>query len=337
MSRIAVFVGLDYHQDSVQVCVLDKKGKILRNRRCANDWRAIVEKARGCGRVRSVALESCNGAAELAEELVQGAGWSVQLAHAGYVHRMKQTPDKSDFTDAHVLADLVRVGYLPRVWLPPPAVRELRRQVHYRQQKVAARRAVKQQMGALLRNNRARSPRGVSRWTRAWMRWLGGAPVSEESRCILEDQLEHVRWLNGAIAKVEARLTFLTKEDPIVTKLLSFAGIGPVTAWTLRAEVGRFERFPSGKHLSRFIGVSPKNASTGGRQGDAGLVKTGNPQLRATLIQVAHQLIRRQPRWRKLALRLHKAGKPNCVIVAAVANRWVRWLHHQMQPERVAA
>ena len=59
MSRITVFVGLDYHQDSVQVCVLDKKGKMLRNRSCANHWRAIVEKVRGCGRVAGVALESC--------------------------------------------------------------------------------------------------------------------------------------------------------------------------------------------------------------------------------------------------------------------------------------
>ena len=63
MSRITVFVGWDYHQDSVQVCMLDKKGKILRNRSCANHWRAIVEKVRRCGLVAGVALESCEGAA----------------------------------------------------------------------------------------------------------------------------------------------------------------------------------------------------------------------------------------------------------------------------------
>ncbi len=337
MSRIAVFVGLDYHQDSVQVCVLDKAGKMLRNRSCANHWRAIVEKVRGCGRVAGVALESCDGAAELAEELIEGAGWPVQLAHAGYVHRMKQTPDKSDFTDARVLADLVRVGYLPEVWLPPPVVRELRRLVHYRQQRVAARRTVKQQVGALLRGNRAPSPRGVRRWTRAWMRWLEQAPISEQSRLIIEDQVEDLKALERRIAKVEGRLTSLTEGDPIVGKLLAEPGIGPVTAWTLRAEVGRFERFPSGKHLSRFCGVSPRNASTGARQADAGLIKAGNPQLRATLIQVAHQLIRLQPRWRKLAARLAGSGKPPCVVAAAVANRWMRWLYHQMQPERLAA
>ena len=215
-----------------------------------------------------VALESCEGAAELAEELIEGAGWPVQLAHAGYVHRMKQTPDKSDFTDARVLADLVRVGYLPEVWLPPPGVRELRR------------------------------------WTRAWLRWFEQAPLSEQSRLIIEDQLEDLKALERRLAKVEGRLTSLSEGDPIVRKLLAEPGIGPVTAWTLRAEVGRFARFPSGKHLSRFCGVSPRNASTGARQADAGLIKAGNPQLRATLIEVAHPLIRLQPRWRKLAARL---------------------------------
>ena len=43
------------------------------------------------------------------------AGWSLDLARPGFVKRMKQNPDKSDYTDAQMLADLVRVGYLPRV------------------------------------------------------------------------------------------------------------------------------------------------------------------------------------------------------------------------------
>ena len=134
--------------------------------------------------------------------------------------------------------------------------------------------------------------------------WPVQAPLSEQSRLIIEDQLEDLKTLERRLAKVEGRLTSLSEGDPIVRKLLAEPGIGPVTAWTLRAEVGRFERFPSGKHLSRFCGVSPRNASTGVRQADAGLIKAGNPQLRATLIEVAHPLIRLQPRWRKLAARL---------------------------------
>jgi len=107
---------------------------------------------------------------------------------------------------------------------------------------------------------------------------------------------------------------------------------GPVTAWTLRAEVGRFDRFRSGKQLARFCGLSPRNASGGERQADAGLVKAANPQLRAVLIQAAHRLRRCEPTWREFAARLELDGKPYCVVVAAVANRWIRRLYHAMQP-----
>ncbi len=50
----------------------------------------------------------------MADELITRLGWSVDLAHPGYVARMKQSPDKTDFGDARMLADLERVGYLPR-------------------------------------------------------------------------------------------------------------------------------------------------------------------------------------------------------------------------------
>lgn len=51
------------------------------------------------------------------------------MPHPGYVPRMKQDPDKSDYTDARMLGNLVRVGYLPKEWLALQEVRELRRLV----------------------------------------------------------------------------------------------------------------------------------------------------------------------------------------------------------------
>ena len=136
MNRITVYVGLDYHQSGVQVCAMDLRGRVLLNKRCSNDWRRIVDRVADTGQTIRAAIESCSGAANLAEELVSHAGWSVDLAHPGYVSRMKQSPDKSDYSDARMLADLVRVGYLPRVWLAPEPIRELRLLVRYRQQLV---------------------------------------------------------------------------------------------------------------------------------------------------------------------------------------------------------
>ena len=56
---------------------------------------------------------------------------------------MKQNPDKTDCQDAHLVADLERVGYLPRVWLAPHYIRELRHVVRYRLQLTDQRRATK--------------------------------------------------------------------------------------------------------------------------------------------------------------------------------------------------
>ena len=137
-----LFVGVDYHQDFVQVCVLDEGGKVVRNSRVENS-RAKIVAAVPTGAVVHSALEACCGAADLAD-------WSVSLAHPGFVNRMKQNPDKTDYSEARLLADLLRVGYLPKVWLAPAELRELRRLVRFRQQKVNERRDVKLRLRALL-------------------------------------------------------------------------------------------------------------------------------------------------------------------------------------------
>ncbi|MGB6970164.1 MAG: IS110 family transposase [Methyloceanibacter sp.] len=339
MSSLPVFVGLDYHQDSVQVCVMDQAGQMLTNRSLANDARGIDQVVRVYGTPQGAAIEACCGAADLGEELLDRHGWPVQLAHPGYVARIKQSPDKTDFGDARLLADLVRVGYLPKVWLAPEEIRRLRRLVRHRQQLVARRRDVKLRMRALLRENRQRPPASINAWTKAWFAWLErDAELAEDDRWIMGEHLSDLTQLTLQIRAVERRLAERAENDVVMQRLMQMADVGLITAATLRAEIGRFDRFGSGKQLARFCGASPRNASSGQRQADAGLIKAGNPQLRMVLIELAHRLIRRlKGRWSKLAYKLLRQGKPRNVVVAAVANRWVRWLYHQMQPAALAA
>jgi len=75
----------------------------------------------------------------------------------------------------------------------------------------------------------------------------------------------------------------LCGDDTLIAFLMSVPGIGFLTAITIRAEIGRFDRFVSGKQLSRFCGLSPRNASSGERQADAGMIKAGRSQLRVVL------------------------------------------------------
>jgi transposase len=332
MASLALFVGLDYSESGVQVCLLDGHGNQVGNRLCDNEWREIADFAARHGVVVQAAIESCSGAANLAEELATLAGWSIHLAHPGYVERMKQSPDKTDYQDARLLADLVRVGYLPRVWLAPAAVRDLRQLVRYRQQLAQQRRATKLRLRAVLREHRCHSPAEMHAWTKAWLRWVKDvAEVGELSRWVLDKHLAELERLELELREVEQRLAKATANDAVVARLQEQAGIGPVTAWVIRAEIGRFDRFCSGKQLARFCGLSPRNASSGNRQADAGLIKASNPLLRAVLIEAAHRLPRQDVRWAKFRARLQQAGKKGSVIAAAIGNRWVRWLYHQMK------
>lgn len=324
-----VYVGLDYHQRFVQVCVLDGDGTVLGSRRCENQWCRIADYANGFGRVRRAAIEACCGSADLAEELVEEAGWSIDLAHPGYMSRMKRGPDKSDYTDARLAGDLTRVGYLPKVWLAPHAVREIRRLIRYRQEQAKHRRNTKLRIRALLREQRLTT--SFRAWTRRWFAWLEHeAELSEQGRWVIRQHVAELAWVAQRLAEVEKRLTEVTKDDPVVARLLEQRGIGPVTAWTIRAEIGRFDRFATGKQLSRFCALSPQNASTGGNGADAGVIKAGSRPLRAVLIEAAHRLSIHDPRWRSFRTRMLAAGKPGSVIAVAIANRWMRKLYYAM-------
>src|SRR5205823_6018158 len=130
----------------------------------------------------------------------------------------------------------------PRVWLAPEPVRELRQLIRYRQQLAERRRNAKLRIRAVLREQRCPGPAGVNPWTKAWCRWLiAAAPLSVQGRWVVERHLRELGRLAEDLRDVEERLQQVTADDPEVARLRAQRGIGPVTAWTLRAEIGRFD------------------------------------------------------------------------------------------------
>ena len=327
----SVFVGLDYHDREVRVHAMDQHGRRHMSRSCDNNWQEIARAVRdaGVGTTVHAAIEASTGSADLAQQLVESAGWSVQLAHARYVAKLRGSPDKSDYTDAKLLADLTRVGYLPRVWLPPSNVRQLRRLVNYRQQLVDRRRALKLRVGALLRDHRLHYAQ-ARRWSRGWRAWLECVELPETDRWIADEHLAEIAYLDGRIKGSEEKLVAVTSGDKLIERLMNEPEVGLITACVLAAAIGRFDRFANGKQLARYCGLSPRNASSGARVADAGVIGESNKLLRATLVELAWRLMRRVPRWRKLAERLRAHGKARPAVAAAVANRWARGLYHRM-------
>lgn len=329
MSLAERVVGIDYHQKHIQVCVMSMAGQVVMNRRCNNDVGEVARMLSGQS-IESLAIEASTGSAAFADAMNSATGLRVKLCHPGYVSRMKGSPDKSDLSDAQLIADLNRVKYLPEVWLAPEAVRDMRTLVRHRDTCVQRCKNTKLRIRAVLRQYRVMNvPKGL--WSKAgivWLREVKGLPA--HSLWVIQEHLEELVLARESIKRCDVRLKVFAKQDHLVQRLLKEKGIGIVTASVMRAEIGTFTRFRTGKQLSRFCALSPRNCSSGERQADAGLIRAGNPLLKKVLIEAAHGLVRYHEHWSKFSARLKAHGKPSCVVVAAVANRWLRHLHHKM-------
>ena len=337
MLNLPVFIGIDYHQKVIQVCVMDHQRKILANHSVENSPESVFRVVAPFGSNVRAAIEASTGVAEFAEQLINKYNWSVELAHPGYVSRMKQTPDKSDWTDAKLLADLTRAGYIPRVWLAPQYIRNLRELVRYRHGLVQQCTQAKLRLRAALRNHRVVCP--YRPWTIKGKAWLLD-PKSTSSptlQFLLREHYDTVEYFTKKIATVTEQMQAEVADDAVVKQLLRQPGIGVITAITMRALIGRFDRFRTGKQLAYFCAVCPRNHSSGGKTKMGGLIKAGDDLLRQVLIEAAHRLTRYNAEWKAMSARLQANGKKKCVVVAAVANRWIRKLFYQMTSSESSA
>ena len=255
---------------------MDVDGVVLVNRNVANDPGAVRDLVRSHdGLVRGVAIEACGGAADFATKLIEQTEWVVRMAHPSAVDRLKKGPDKTDHTDAWHLANLLRVGYLPEVWLADEDTRQLRRLVRYRAGLVEQKKNIKLRIGALLREERIENTCGSKPWCKPWMEWIKTATLGEQSRWVLDQEMRRLAQAEQVLKDVENRMEEATAGDPVVVKLKEQPGVGTVTATVMRAVIGRFDRFRSGKQLSKYCGVTPCNSSSGKTAGGRGISGVG--------------------------------------------------------------
>ncbi len=327
-----ISVGIDYHKDWLQVCVVRESGEVVLNRRVKNEISEVVKLIGSRAKDVTVAAEACNGSSVFLDRLHQETGWRVKLCHPGYAQRMRNNPDKTDKSDGELIADLTRIGYLPEVWLAPEELRDLRTLVRYRATQMNEARAMKLRVRALLRNNRILVPEGIGLWTvsgRAWLKTNIGLP--NHSAWVMERYRIELERLLSEIKCATQRISSYVKTDTFCQKLIQHRGIGIITAAVMRAEIGTFSRFKNGKQLARFCGLSPCNRSSGDKVSDSGLIRAGNNVLKNCILQGVWTLIRYDSTWKEFAKKLIERGKPKGVVAAAVANRWIRKLFYAVK------
>jgi transposase len=147
------------------------------------------------------------------------------------------------------------------------------------------------------------------------------------AREVLQTLVAHLRELADRVAELDRRLVAMTRSDPICRALCEAPGVGPVIATAVIATVPDATTFRSGRHLAAWLGLVPRQHSTGGKPRQLGLSKRGDGYLRRQLIHGARALVKVSPgRTGQLWSWINglRQRRPFNVVVAAVANKLAR-------------
>jgi transposase len=151
--------------------------------------------------------------------------------------------------------------------------------------------------------------------------------LSGSFRVLLAQRQVELDQLTGRIEQMDAVIQQRAREDEVCQRLTTIPGIGPVTATALIAAVGNGSAFGKGRDLAAWIGMVPRECSTGGKQKLLGISKRGNAYLRRLFVQGARSVVQQRHKqapglssWlAQLLARTHQN-----VVVVALANKLVR-------------
>jgi len=156
---------------------------------------------------------------------------------------------------------------------------------------------------------------------------MTGSELSGEMRELLCEMSQWLRTLEQRIASCEARITRKFKHDERCQRLAAVPGVGPLTATALVAAVGNAQRFRNGRELSAYLGLVPRQHSSGGKTVLLGITKRGDRYLRTLLIHGARSALRQcKDDARSGWVRRIRAERGPNVAAVALANKNARVL-----------
>jgi len=172
------------------------------------------------------------------------------------------------------------------------------------------------------------------------------ADVPDTLRPFLAELCQEIREIEARVDRVERQLQAMSQQLPVVAQLLTIPGVGLLTATALLAFIGDIRRFPSARHLASYLGLTPREYSSGLRRRLGGISKRGDGYLRTLLIHGARSVLLRarthQPdRLREWAHQIAKTHVHNKAAVA-VANKmarvvWAVWTHAKPYQSQLTA
>jgi transposase len=285
-----------------------------------------LEKLFAKHRPTAVVIEACLLAGWV-HDLCAELGLACHVANtASEAWKFKHTKRKTDKDDALRLAQLFALGQLPTVTVPPPQTRQWRALIAGRQALVGRRVAVQNRVRAILVGQGLPAPRGAKAWTELGLEGIGqfARPLAECRpdelwRGLLDLALTELRQVRQLADQAEARLDQLAKQSDDVQLLETVPGVGPRTAEAIVAHLHEPGRFDSGKQVSAYVGLVPRQYQSGELDRRGRITRRGPALLRKLLVECAWVMLRYNSWARAVYQRLSrgKARKKQAIVALA--------------------
>jgi transposase len=338
MSEITT-IGLDLAKHVFQVHGIDASGApVVRKRLRRSEVLTFFARLPRC----LIGLEACATAHYWAREL-QAVGHEVRLMPAQYVKAYVKR-NKNDAADAEAICEAVRRPTMRFVPIKT-AEQQAALLVHRgRERLVRQRTALVNALRAHLAEFGVIAPLGLRNVARliSIVRDESDARLPGLAREVLRVLAEQVEQLQTAVAAMEEQLTAWHKSNPVSQRLATIPGIGPIIATAIASTVVEASGFRSGREFAAWLGLVPRQHSTGGKARLGGISKRGNRYLRRLLINGASaNLLRSKATNADPWVIELRRRRPSLVVAVALANKTARiaWavMHRQENYRRMAA
>jgi transposase len=272
-------------------------------------------------------METCSGSHQWARSFKE-LGHDVKLINAKRVQQFG-TRNKNDFNDAKAITKAARdvdTYFVPIKTQEQQAVQAVHKlrdlTMRQRTATINSARAMLIEMGV-----------AVSKGARKFIKQLPFIIEDAEQaipftlRQILQMQLETIRHLDASITEFDSKIKQFLKESKAAQRLKGIPGVGELVSTALECMIADPTIFKNGRHCAAWLGLTPKEHSTGGKQRLGKVSCEGNAYLRKIMVQGAQSMVstahKRDDRLSRWALKL-KESKGNCVAAVAVANKIAR-------------
>ena len=331
-----MIIGCDFHPSWQQIAWLDTETGETGEQRLVHAGGDAERFYRQLAAPALIGMEA-TGNSHWLVDLLSELGHEVWVGDAGQIRASYVRQQKTDKRDAAHILKLLAEGRFPRIWMPSSEVRDLRQLLLHRHKLVVIRARVKNELQHLCLN------KGVQRkhklWTKAGQQMLRELPLKRWAGRRRDDLLGLMAMLDRQIEPLDEAVKAEAQRDKMALLLQTQPGVGPITALAYVLTMGDITRFPRGKQVASYLGLIPREHSSGGRQHLGAISKQGNRMLRMLLVEAAQTAVRLDPEFRKeYQHRCHQ--KPKAVAKVAAARKLAVRLYwmlrtHQAYPEVV--